>query len=175
MSGAEPNADNTEENDHIDTQFSLERHKSIHGFKVERYKYILNELHSLNDNVHKYLTLFQTLATAIVAAGGAVFVAWPKLEIKPEMARLTIEALLGLLIILAVFVILSVMAGVLSWLDYRREEARLLDEVVEKGFRSVPDVRNFLRWYETYVVLLMVVIVVVAYFFVQCLVIPAIK
>ena len=34
-------------------------------FKLERYKYILQQLQILNENAHRYLTLFQTLATAI--------------------------------------------------------------------------------------------------------------
>ena len=44
------------------------------NFKLERYKYILGQINFLNENLHKYLTLFQTLATAIVSAAVAVFV-----------------------------------------------------------------------------------------------------
>jgi hypothetical protein len=122
-------------------------------FKLERYKYILTEIHFLNDNIHKYLTLFQTLATAVVGAGAAVFVSWKKLAIDAETARMTIQALLALLLALAGFVIFLVLAGIFSWLDYRREEVALLDEVIRPGFRSNPSPRNFWRWYETYIVL----------------------
>jgi hypothetical protein len=88
-------------------------------FKLERYKYILNEIHFLNENVYRYLTLFQTLATAIFGAGAAVYISWRKLAVDAAVARLTIKALLGLLVILALFAILSLLSGVLSWLDYR--------------------------------------------------------
>jgi hypothetical protein len=115
-------------------------------FKLERYKYILGEIHFLNDSVQKYLTLFQTLATAVVGAAAAVFVSWRKLAIDAAMARTTVRGLLGLFLILAPFVILSVLAGVFSWLDYRREEASLLDEAVRPGFRSLPRPENFPRW-----------------------------
>jgi len=42
--------------------------------KTERYKYVLTEIHGLNDNVHKYLNLFQTPSTAVTGSGFAVFV-----------------------------------------------------------------------------------------------------
>jgi hypothetical protein len=145
------------------------------AFTLERYKYILKEVHFLNENVHKYLTLFQTLATAVVGAGAAVFMSWRSLSIDAGMARMTIQALLGLFLILAAFVILSVLAGVFSWLDYRREEVALLDELVRPGFRSLPRARNFVRWYETYVLLFMLVIAVVSWWFVEHAVIPQIK
>ena len=143
-------------------------------FKLERYKYTLTEIHFLNDSVHKYLTLFQTLATAVVGAGAAVFISWRKLASDAEMARMTIRALLGLLLTLAAFVILSVLAGVFSWLDYRREEVALLDEVVRPGFRSNPNPRHFWRWYETYVVLFMLIIATAAWWLVEELIIPTI-
>jgi hypothetical protein len=70
---------------------------------------------------------------------------------------------------------MSVLAGVYSWFDYRREEVNLLNEVVRPGFRMPPKARNFWRWYETYVVVLMLIIVALAYFFVERVMIPAIS
>jgi hypothetical protein len=145
------------------------------NFKLERYKYILGQLNSLNENLHKYLTLFQTLTTAIVSAGVAVFVSWQKLGITASMAQLSIRILLGLLVILAAFVILSVISGVFSWLDYRREEVKLLDKTVETGFRSLPNVKNFWRWYETYVVVFVLSVVIIALVFVERQVLPQIQ
>jgi hypothetical protein len=49
-------------------------------FKLERYKYILNEIHFLNENIHKYLSLFQTLATAVAGGAAAIFVGWRKFD-----------------------------------------------------------------------------------------------
>lgn len=144
-------------------------------FQLERYKFILGELHSLNENIHKYLTLFQALATAVVAAGAALFVGWRKLEISAEVARITIQALLGLLIILAMFIVLSILSGVFSWLDYRNEEVKLLDNVVAPGTRARPSLGNFWRWHETYLLLFMFVIIIGSFLFTQCIVVPAIK
>ena len=70
-------------------------------FKLERYKFVLQQIHSLNENIHKYLTLFQTLATAIVGGGVIIFVTWQDTGLSVDVARIGIQALLGLLIILA--------------------------------------------------------------------------
>src|SRR6202035_3550282 len=144
-------------------------------FKLERYKYILKEIHFVNENVHKYLSLFQTLATAVVAGGAAVFIAWRKSGIDARTTIITMHGLFGLFTMLAVFLILSVLAGVFSWLDYRREEVQLLSETVRPGFRVAPNPWHFWRWYETYVVLFMLIIVAGAYLFVERVIIPAIK
>jgi len=144
-------------------------------FKLERYKYILKEIRFLNENVHKYLSLFQALATAVVGGAAAVFVVGRKVGIDPKITTITIRALLALLAVLALFVVLSVLAGIFSWFDYRREEVALVNEVVGPGFRNPPRARNFWRWSETYVVVLMLIIVVAAYLFVEQVIVPAIK
>ena len=56
-------------------------------FKVERYKYILQEMRSLNENVHKYLALYQTLATFVVGGGVGVFVGWKSLHLSSEVVE----------------------------------------------------------------------------------------
>jgi ABC-type phosphate/phosphonate transport system permease subunit len=142
--------------------------------KTERYKYILSEIHSLNENVHKYVTLFQTLGTAVVGTGVAVFVAWNKLEIKPEIARTAIQGVVGLLVILALFTIVSIIAGMFSWLDYRREEVELLSAMVAPDFRKQPKLRNFWRWNETWIIAFIVIIVAGMVWFAERRIIPLI-
>ncbi len=144
-------------------------------FKLERYKYILQELRSLSDRVYKYLTLFQTLTTAIVAGGVAVFVGWKSLKISAEMAIAGIQGLLGLLVILAVFVVISILAGMFSWFDYRREEVRLLDETVRPGYRKAPEWGNWWRWSETHILILVVCVTIIIHVFAQYRVIPLIQ
>jgi hypothetical protein len=80
----------------------------IQALYVERYKYILQEIHALNENIHKYLSLFQALATALATAGVAVFVGREQLKLSSDVAGTAIQGLLGLLVILAAFVILSI-------------------------------------------------------------------
>ena len=144
-------------------------------FKLERYKYILEELRSLNENVHKYLTLFQSLATLIIGGGVGVFVSWQSLKITAAMAKVSIQGLVGMLIILAVFAMISIIAGMISWFDYRKEEVALLDDAIERGYRRTPKWGNFWRWSETYVLLFIVIMTIIISWFVENQVIPLIK
>src|SRR5579864_2679270 len=97
-------------------------------FKLERYKYILQQLHTLNENGHKYLALFQTLATFIVGGGTYLFVSWHSLHISPDVARTSMQGLVGMLTLLTIFILSSLLSGIFSWVDYRQEEVKLLDE-----------------------------------------------
>ena len=144
-------------------------------FKLERYKYILQEIYSLNDNVHKYLSLFQTLVTAIIGGGVTIFISWKSLNISAEVARVGIQGLLGLLIILTLFVIFSILAGAFTWFDYRNEEVELLDQAIKPGFRKPPKAINFWRWHETYLLLFIMIVAVVIYIYVQSQIIPLIR
>jgi hypothetical protein len=144
-------------------------------FQIERYKYILQEIHALNQNFHNYLTLFQTLASAIIGIGVSLFVSRTSLNIQPDVAKVGIESLLGLLILLTVFVIASITAGIYSWFDYRKEEVELLNQVVGVGFRANPNVRNIWRWRETYLILFILLFTAAVYFFVEVRIVPLIK
>ena len=110
-----------------------------------------------------------------MTASIAVFVSWRKLELTPDVAIASVRGLLVLLALLGVFVVMSVLAGIFSWLDYRREERNLLDRKVEAGFREPPELRNFWRWYETYVVAFLLVFVIVAIAFAETQIIPQIR
>lgn len=144
-------------------------------FKLERYKYILQEIRSLNENTHKYLTLFQTLATLIIGGGVGVFVGWKNLNIGADVARAAINGLLILLIVLAFFVVTSILAGIVSWYDYRCEEVELLNDTVGLGFRKKPNLRNFWRWNETHMVAFIIVVVIFTCFYVESQIIPLIN
>ena len=143
-------------------------------FKVERYKYILQQLHTLNENGHKYLALFQTLATFIVGGGTYLFVSWHSLPISPDVARTSLQGLIGLLILLTIFTLSSLLSGIFSWLDYRKEEVKLLDEEVGIGFRTPPQKGNWWRWYETHMILFVFLVVVSIVIFVETQIIPQI-
>lgn len=146
----------------------------LHDFYLERYKYILQQIHTLNENIHKYLSLFQVLTVAIVGGGVAVFVSWQKLEIPAEIARTSIHGLLGLLVVIGVFISLSIIAGIISWFDYRREEVELLTMLNLPRLRQLPKLRNFWRWYEFYIILVVIIVVVSITIFVENQVIPRI-
>jgi hypothetical protein len=144
-------------------------------FKLEYYKYILQQLQFLNENTHKYLALFQTLATAVIGGGVLIFISWRQVNIDAGTAKVGINGLLWLFIILGVFVVFSIISNVLSWHDYRHEEVKLLKREVGTEFRKAPKWRNMYRWNETYLLIFIVVVIIVVIIFVKGQVLPIIK
>ncbi|GER86263.1 hypothetical protein KDW_04250 [Dictyobacter vulcani] len=143
-------------------------------FYLERYRYILQQTNALNENGHKYLALFQTLATVIIGAGITLFLNWRSWHIMPEQASSGMQTLLGLLIIDTLFVVISLLSGIFSWLDYRREETVVLKHALGESFREPPRFRNFWRWYETYMILFILIFVIIIIFYVESQFIPQI-
>lgn len=144
-------------------------------FKLERYKYILEEIRFLNENIYKYLSLYQTLIVAIIGGGIGIFVTWRSLHISADIAKTAIQGALGLLIILDLFITIAIISNVFSWLDYRKEEIAVLDKVVGAGFRKLPQLRNFWRWSETYILLFINLTTSTVFLYVTYQVLPLVK
>ncbi|MEU8084183.1 hypothetical protein AB0B57_11265 [Micromonospora sp. NPDC049101] len=144
-------------------------------FQLERYRYILQQIQAANENVHRFLGIYQTLATALIGAALAIFVRYTDWGITSETARASILALMWLVTVIAAFTVLVVIVGVLTWLDYRQEECQLLSEVLHPEFRAPPRLRNFYRWYETYIVAFIAVTVAMMWWCGTELIIPSIK
>jgi len=145
------------------------------ALEVERYKFILQQLHTVNENVYRFLAIYQTLATVLVGAALALFVRYEDWKVRPEIAQVGIVAILALVTVIAGFTVLLIVVGVFTWLDYRREECELTEEAVRPGFRRAPDPRNFWRWYETWIVGFIVVSIVVMWALAAVVVLPAIS
>jgi hypothetical protein len=146
----------------------------IDQITIERYKYILGEIRSLNENFHRFLAIFQTLTTTIIGGGVAFMATWENLSISPEIAISILRSLEGLLILLTLFIVLSIIAGMASWYDYRVEEADLLNKI-KRGLRNYPKVRNFWRWGETYLLLFLIVFIALVSIYLETQIIPTIK
>ncbi|MEU8264694.1 hypothetical protein AB0C02_29255 [Micromonospora sp. NPDC048999] len=144
-------------------------------FHLERYRYILQQIHAANENVLRFLGIYQALATTLVGAALALFVGHQNWGIPPATARAGILALLWLVTVVAAFTVLLVIVGVLTWLDYRNEECQLLSDVLDPTFRAPPNLRNFYRWYETYIIAFIVVTVGAMWWCALELIIPAIQ
>lgn len=126
-------------------------------FALERYRYILQQIHAVNENVYRFLAIYQTLATTLVGGALALFVGYRKWGIQPAVAQSGVVGLLSLTSVIAAFTILLIIVGALSWIDYRNEECDITDLMIGAHFRKRPRPGNLLRWYETYIVLFIVV------------------
>lgn len=149
-----------------------QQHDDSKDFRLERYKYLLSQQNLLNGNIFRYLALFQVLGTAIVGSIIGTLVGFERLNITPELAIAGIRGFLILFGILGAFVVISILAGVLSWFDSRTEESALLDGEVGPGYREKPTYRNFWRWIETYLILFAVLAVAGVTLFVELRMIP---
>jgi hypothetical protein len=147
----------------------------VRELQVERYRYLQQQLHTVNENVYRFLTIYQTLATTLVAGALALWVGYRRWGIDPALARHGVVGILLLVSVVAAFTVLLIFVGILNWLDYRHEECRLTDEIVYPGFRSPPRTRNLLRWYETWVLLFIAVSVAVMWVYALTVVLPAIR
>lgn len=144
-------------------------------FALERYRYILQQIHTVNENLHRFLAIYQTLATSLVAGVLALFVGYRKWGIAPHTARGGVIGLLVLTTMVAAFTATLVVVGALAWLDYRNEECDLTDAIVAPGFRKRPRTGNLLRWYESYVLAFIVVSVVVMWLLAILFLLPAMR
>ncbi|MFG2465205.1 hypothetical protein ACGFXB_07000 [Streptomyces canus] len=144
-------------------------------FALERYRYILQQIHAVNENAHRFLAIYQTLATALVSAALVLFVGYRKWGLEPATARGGVIGLLALVTVVAAFTSTLIVVGALAWLDYRNEECDITDEVIGPGFRERPRPGNLLRWYETYVLLFILLSVVIMWVITVLFLLPAMR
>ncbi|MGH1542172.1 MAG: hypothetical protein ACRBHB_17220 [Arenicella sp.] len=149
--------------------------EEIESFRLERLKYVLSQQKFLNEHSHKYVATFQTTVTAIIVAAVAVFMSWRSLSISAEIAKSALRALELLLITVGGFLVLVIITNVASWWDYRKEESKLMNEVIGDGFRDPPSVKGVWRWFETWLLALVLVLVGGAVYYFETSVIPLIK
>ncbi|MFF8505066.1 hypothetical protein ACF07L_31070 [Streptomyces anulatus] len=143
-------------------------------FALERYRYILQQIHTVNENAHRFLAIYQTLATTLVGAALALFVGYRRWGVEPATARGGVIGLLVLATVVAAFTVTQIVVGALAWLDYRNEECDITDEIVAPGFRKRPRPGNLFRWYETYVLLFILASIITMWSLASLFVLPAV-
>jgi hypothetical protein len=142
-------------------------------FALERYKFILQQIHTVNENLYRFLAIYQALATTLTGGALAVFVGYRRWGISASTARGGVVGLLALATVVAGFTTILIVVGAVAWLDYRHEECDLTDEMVRPGFRARPRTGNAFRWYEFYVLLFIWVSMVTMWLLAGLLVLPA--
>ncbi|MFF5256508.1 hypothetical protein ACFY4K_31295 [Streptomyces leeuwenhoekii] len=147
----------------------------VREFALERYRYILQQIHTLNENVYRFLALYQALATAVVGATLALFVGYKSWGLDAATARSGMIALMSLNTVIAGFSVMLIIIGVIAWIDYRQEECELTDKIVHPGFRAKPKLGNLFRWYETYIVAFIVTSTAFAWLGTVRLLLPTVK
>jgi len=149
--------------------------EAVQAFALERYRFILQQTNAINENVFRFLALYQTIASALVTGALALFVGYRTWGIARSVARDGVIGALLLVTFIAAFTVVFLIVGTLSWLDYRREECDLTDAVVYPGFRRRPSMSNAQRWYELYIILFILLSTVVLWSLAWFIVLPAMK
>lgn len=116
-----------------------------------RYDYILRQIQIVDENVYRFLAIYQTLMTVLVGAQILLFVNHRRWSLSASTTKIGLIGILALETIIASFAALMIIIGVLNWLDYRTEECDISDAVFGNGFRQRPTISNWYRWYETYI------------------------
>ena len=142
-------------------------------FALERYKFILEQIHTVNENLYRFLAIYQTLATTLAGGALTIFVGYRHWDISAATARGGVVGLLALVTVIAGFTTVLIAVGVIAWLDYRQEECDLTDEMIRPGFRSRPSTANIFRWYELYVLIYIWASVLAMWLLAELLVLPA--
>ena len=149
------------DNQHILSSVAVHEPQASNEFALERYRFILQQIHAVNENIHRFLAIYQALATTMVGAALALYVGYRKWGIAVADARTGVVGLLIMTTVVAAFTMTLIVVGVFAWADYRNEESDLTDELVRPGFRTRPRMRNLARWYESYMLAFIAVSVIV--------------
>lgn len=120
---------------------------------IERYRFILQQINATNENVYRFLAIYQGLMTTLVGAQILVTLNARHWRLTPSTASASLYGLLALETLIGCFAVMLIAIGTFAWIDYRSEECDLTDDFVGIGFRTRPNRRNMLRWYETYIVI----------------------
>lgn len=149
--------------------------ETSHDFYLERYKYILQEIRTVNDNVYRFLGLYQTLATSLFTALILLFATHQKLGIDARSSRAGVVLLMSLISVVAIFAIVLIVSGIANWIDYRTEECALAKDYLGLDFRSPPVLKNMFRWYETYIILFILATLLVGWLGTLLYIVPRLK
>lgn len=139
---------------------------------LERYRYVLSQLHTVNENSYRFLALYQTVTSAIVGLGWLLFASRAQLNLNSSSVRLEILGLMGAVTLVAAFTLILVVVGLFTWLDYRSEECDLLERFVASDIRVRPRLRHIYRWYETYIAIFVVGSLAAMWWFVFSVILP---
>jgi magnesium-transporting ATPase (P-type) len=121
-----------------------------------RYEHILEQIQSVNENVFRFLAIYQTLISALAAGQILLFINHQRWALTLSTTRIGLVGILVLETIVGVFASLMIIVGALNWFDYRSEECDISDVVLGRSFRKRPSLSNWYRWYETYIVIFIV-------------------
>jgi hypothetical protein len=140
----------------------------------ERYRYILAQKALLNSASFRLLALYHVIGTSLIGAGVWLILNWKALGLLPSVTGSALYALLLLLAGASLFLVVSLIAGIVAWYQYGKEEASIISQATGESTTG-PQMGNILRWYETYMIVYAVATVGACSAVLYYIVLPALK
>src|SRR4051794_11854569 len=84
---------------------------NLNEFYLTRYKYLLDQIKATDENIYKFLSLYQALATALFGAIIALFVGHGNFQIDALSARGGVLLVMSLITVVALFSVILILCG----------------------------------------------------------------
>ena len=130
---------------------------------VERYKYITSKIRDLDNAFEKNMVSSGKYITAIFGFLTAAVYAAKTSKITDETLVLAMNISSAMAIFICLLFIAITISGILSWIDYRKEEIEFFTHVEINIGRKPPNIANFYRWNEFWYVVALFIIGIIAY------------
>jgi hypothetical protein len=144
------------------------------GVVVVRYNYIATELLRLSRETHQLFAMFVTVITVLVSASASTLLTWKSLGVDLTAIVTAQKMFAALVSFVSGAAVILLFANVMSWLDYRYEEHRLLSQY-GLAFREPASLHNLWRWFEFWFGLLAVTIGVGVWFVLYVYILPLLR
>lgn len=131
-------------------------------FALEHYKFILLKIQYLDGSVYKSIGLYSKLITSVFAFLIAAILAEQSGRINTELLPIAFNLAKAFIIFLSSVFLLTTLANMFSWHDYRTEELILQNYLSIDIGRKKPNLKNFYRWTESWFILTIIMMITVA-------------
>lgn len=142
---------------------STEKDNLSNSLLIERYKYILLNRNQLNNNTFKIITLYQIILFGTFTAFYNIY----QSKLVSSIKKIYCDTLMLLFFLSSLILVMVLLGGILSWLDSRHDEIKILVRVSDYKKEKI-SWQSIFKWYETYItfsILLISFIVCISYLY----------
>lgn len=131
---------------------STEKDNLSNNLLIERYKYILLNRNQLN-NTFKIITLYQIILFGTFTAFYNIY----QSKLISSIKEIYCDTLILLFLLSSIILVMLLLGGILSWLDSRQDEIKILIKAPDYKKEKI-NFKSIFKWYETYITFAMILI-----------------
>ncbi|TPJ17806.1 hypothetical protein FJW04_09705 [Mesorhizobium sp. B2-7-3] len=121
-------------------------------YLLERYKYVLDQKKELNKTTFLIGAFYQAVLAVIFAAQFQVVRSVSDHSLSSDIAKLGTWGLFWCAAAVSAICVMTLVAGLFAWLNYRSDEAEIEAVVFGKARKPI-GVMDAFRWYESYIII----------------------